>query len=331
MYYLIRGGAASLRHGSWSNSGTDAISSIELCCRSGHGSRSWAASACQSGEGQCVRLVEGFRCGARDIGLHAGAFPIRAGDGVDGAAGGDGDFQVGVHGPAFARMGGAAGGFADDHRAVMAQRVSGGAARGWTVLAPPFTSALVGAGAIRAASGATLFVITAAVVAEPVIARTVVAGSVITEKVVAESVIAGVVIVEGLGPRLLIGVVGVAGMVVVDTAAAPGFCRCMTRPGRRRRHDDSDGSQCQCCRDHGSRHYPRGQACTHVPHKPINLFLRTTREHRVLRTYPRPGLTHFRRNTHIPVPLSAYVLPPPCLISRGRARPRPGCSWSLRR
>jgi len=64
-----------------------------------------------------VRVVEGVSGGARDVRLHARALPVRAGDGVDGAANGDGGFQVWVHGPALARMCAAAGALADDYGA----------------------------------------------------------------------------------------------------------------------------------------------------------------------------------------------------------------------
>lgn len=76
-------------------------------------------SACQSGEGQGVSVVEGVSSGARDVWLHTDALPVRAGDGVDGAADGDGGFQVRVQGPALARVHAAAGGLADDHAAAV--------------------------------------------------------------------------------------------------------------------------------------------------------------------------------------------------------------------
>jgi len=56
-----------------------------------------------------VRVVEGVGSGARDVRLHTGTLPVRAGDGIDGAADGDGGFQVWVHGPTLARMRAAAG------------------------------------------------------------------------------------------------------------------------------------------------------------------------------------------------------------------------------
>ena len=64
-----------------------------------------------------VRVVEGVGSGARDVRLHTGALPVRAGDGGDGAADWDGGFQAWVHGPALVRMCAAAGALADDYGA----------------------------------------------------------------------------------------------------------------------------------------------------------------------------------------------------------------------
>jgi hypothetical protein len=64
-----------------------------------------------------VRVVEGVGSGARDVRMYAGALPVRAGDGVDGAADWGGGFQVWVHGPVVTRMCAAAGALADDYGA----------------------------------------------------------------------------------------------------------------------------------------------------------------------------------------------------------------------